>query len=47
MPTHLDINAIQIKGKTNITIDYKTVTFNEILTFPYSVPEGYERVFID
>jgi hypothetical protein len=47
MPTHLDINAIQKKGKTNISIDYKTVTFNEELTFPYSVPEGYERVFID
>lgn len=47
MPTHLDINAIQKKGKTNISIDYRTVTFNEELTFPYSVPEGYERVFID
>ena len=47
MPTHLDINAIQKKGKTNISIDYKTVTFNEELTFPYSVPEGYERIFID
>jgi len=47
MPTHLDINAIQKKGKTNISIDYRTVTFNEELTFPYSVPEGYERIFID
>ncbi len=47
MPTHLDINAIQKKGKTNISIDYRTVTFNEDLTFPYSVPEGYERIFID
>lgn len=47
MPTHLDIDAKQKKGKTNISIDFRTVTFNEILTFPYSVPEGYERVFID
>ena len=47
MPMHLDINAIQKKGKTNISIDYRSVIFNEVLTFPYSVPEGYERVFID
>ena len=47
MPAHLDINAIQQKGKTNISIDYRTVSFNEELTFTYSVPEGYERIFID
>lgn len=47
MPSHLDINAIQKNEKTNISIDYRTVTFNEEVTFPYSVPEGYERVFID
>ena len=47
MPTHLDLQAIQKKGKTNISIDYRTVTFNEEVTFPYSVPEGYERIFIE
>ncbi len=47
MPSHLDINAIQKKDKTNISIDYRSVTFNEEVTFPYSVPEGYERIFID
>lgn len=47
MPTSLIINAIQKNGKTNINIDYNTVTFNEELSFPYSVPEGYERIFIN
>lgn len=47
MPTHLNINAIQKKGKTNISVDYKTVTFNEDVSFPYNVPEGYERIFIN
>ena len=32
---------------TKIDIEYKTVTFNEDLSFPYSVPEGYERIYID
>ena len=47
MPTTIEINAIQPKGKTNITIGYATVTFNEEMSFPYSVPEGYERIFIN
>ncbi len=47
LPTGLIIDATQKKGKTNINIDYNTVTLNEELSFPYSVPEGYERIFIN
>ncbi len=46
-PSQLLIAALQQKGKTTISIKYDTVTFNEDLSFPYSVPDGYERVFID
>lgn len=46
-PTGLIIDAIQNNKTTNINIDYNTVTFNEELSFPYSVPEGYERIFIN
>ena len=46
-PMNLDIEATQQKRKTNINIDYNTVTVNEELSFPYSVPEAYERIFID
>lgn len=47
LPANLQINADQKKGKTEISIEYNTVTFNEDLSFPYSVPEGYERIFIN
>jgi len=47
LPTNLMINAVQQKGKTEISIVYTSVSFNEELTFPYSVPEGYERILIN
>jgi len=47
MPTGILIEAFQKKGKTNISIEYNSVSFNEELSFPYSVPGDYERVFID
>lgn len=45
-PKSLTINAFQKKGKTTIIVDYNSITFNEDLTFPYSVPDGYDRIFI-
>lgn len=47
LPLSLSIQAIQKKGKTNIAIDYNSVTLNEEISLPYSVPDGYERKFID
>jgi hypothetical protein len=47
LPSGINIEAIQAKGKTNIDINYNSATFNEELSFPYSVPDGYERIFID
>ena len=47
VPLIFSIEANQKKGKTNIDIDYKNVTFNEEFSFPYSVPEGYERIYIN
>jgi hypothetical protein len=47
LPLSFVIDATQKKGQTNINIDYKNVSFNEELSFPYSVPEGYERIYID
>ena len=46
LPIGLLVEATQEKGKTNIKVDYKTVTFNEELSFPYSVPSNYEQIFI-
>lgn len=46
-PTQLFIQALHEKGKTNIRMNYNQVLFNEQVSFPYSVPNGYERVFIE
>jgi hypothetical protein len=46
IPTAIEINAVQPKGKTNINLNYNTVSFNEELSFPYSVPGGYKKVII-
>ncbi|UFH36205.1 DUF4292 domain-containing protein [Flavobacterium acetivorans] len=46
IPTSVMINTYQKKGKTEINLDYNTISFNEELSFPYSVPNGYKRVII-
>ena len=46
LPTTVEINAIQPKGKTNINLNYNNISFNEELSFPYSVPSGYKKVII-
>lgn len=46
LPAEIYIEAVQ-KDKVNIKIEYNTITFDENLTFPYEVPEGFEQIFID
>ncbi|PXY39690.1 DUF4292 domain-containing protein [Flavobacterium cheongpyeongense] len=46
LPTSIEINAIQPKGKTDINLNYNTISFNEELSFPYSVPSGYKEIII-
>jgi len=46
IPSEIVINAEQDKGKTEINLEYNTITINEELTFPYSVPNGYKRILI-
>jgi hypothetical protein len=46
IPTNIEINAIQPKGKTDISLNYNNISFNEELSFPYSVPSGYKKVII-
>lgn len=47
MPQTVKINAQQEKGKTEIQLQYNTISFNEELSFPYSVPNGYKRILIN
>ena len=46
LPTSIEINAVQPKGKTDINLNYNNISFNEELSFPYSVPSGYKKVII-
>lgn len=46
IPLKVIINAVQAKGKSKINFEYNSVTFNEELSFPYSVPNGYKRIII-
>lgn len=46
LPASIAIEAEQ-KDRVNIDIEYNTVTFDEELTFPYEVPEGFEQITID
>lgn len=47
LPSGIDIEANQPKGKVTINIEYNSATFNEELSFPYSVPGDYERIYIE
>ena len=46
LPLKLNIDSYQKKGKTEINLEYNNVTFNEELSFPYSVPNDYKRIII-
>lgn len=46
IPTQILIHALQAKDKTEISFNYTTITFNEALSFPYSIPNGYKRIII-
>ena len=47
LPTGIEIEANQKSEKTTINIIYNSISFDEELSFPYSVPNSYERIFIN
>lgn len=46
LPFSIEIKTAQPKGKSEINLNYNSVSFNEELSFPYSVPDGYKRIII-
>ncbi|MNJ99368.1 hypothetical protein D3C87_171440 [compost metagenome] len=46
LPASIKIEAEQ-KDTVTINVEYNSVTFDEDLTFPYDVPEGFDQIFID
>lgn len=47
LPSSVLIKTFQKGRKTEINLDYNTITFNEEFSFPYSVPNGYKRILIN
>ncbi len=46
LPLNINIDTYQKKGKAEINLEYNAVSFNEELSFPYSVPNDYKRIII-
>jgi len=46
LPTSLIISTFQKNSKSEINLEYSSIMFNEELSFPYSVPNGYKRILI-
>jgi len=47
LPLFLLIEATQHNQSTQIGLEYNKVTFNEELSFPYNVPNGYKQIYIE
>ena len=46
LPTGVSILANE-QDQVKIDVEYKKITFNESLTYPYSIPDGYSLIKID
>ena len=46
LPTGVSILANQ-QDQVKIDVEYKKITFNESLSYPYSIPDGYSQIKID
>jgi len=47
LPSQILIIANNNDAISNINIEYKSAVFNQELSFPYEVPEGYDKLNID
>ena len=43
-PENIQIRALDNKKLTTINMEYKNVEFNENLTFPFTIPNGYKEI---
>jgi len=43
-PENIDIRAIDNTNITTINLEYNSIEFNEKLTFPFSIPNGYKEI---
>ena len=43
---NLEIKAQEINKTTTIQVEYRKVTFNEKVRFPFRIPNGYREIKI-
>ncbi len=43
-PSEIIINATQKEAKTKIELNYKRIDLNVSLSFPFTIPQGYEEI---
>ena len=43
-PENIHIKAVDNKKLTTINMEYRAVEFNEDLTFPFTIPNGYKEI---
>ncbi|NQV77855.1 MAG: DUF4292 domain-containing protein [Lutibacter sp.] len=46
-PENISIRALDKKNSTTINIEYKLVEFNNELTFPFEIPNGYKEISLE
>ena len=46
LPSALEIDVNAAEKNTSININYRSISVNEELSFPYSVPDGYTQIYI-
>ena len=46
LPQTINIDTYHNQSKTEIDLEYSSITINDSLSFPYSVPNGYKRIII-
>lgn len=44
VPEAIFISALQGEHKTDVELSYKNIEFNQELSFPYNIPEGYKAI---
>ncbi len=43
-PKSIKINAVELNNQTSITLDFRPIDFNANVSFPFTIPRGYDKI---
>ena len=46
-PENIKINAVEGYEETILAIEFKTITLNEKVSFPFKIPSGYDQIVLE